>query len=120
MRRRGEQEPSQEVLSMTVQGERPRGRPRLRYGYHHQGYESEWNGGEGCSGSGEVAKSDSTGYPFKKDMPYIWHTKISKSAPMTAMTTRPSAKAGGCVWRGRRPIPRKGLDGFLTIPQHMG
>ena len=30
------------------------------YGYRPQRYESEWSGGDGCTGSGEMAKSCST------------------------------------------------------------
>ena len=41
-------------------------------GDRQEGYESDWNGGERCSGSGEMAQHDSTSCPLR-----IWTAKVS-------------------------------------------
>ena len=66
---------TQQVLSMTVEWEWLRGRPRLRFMDTMRRYKSEWNGeGWGSRGVAQTLQSDSKGFPLR-----IWPAKVSQS-----------------------------------------
>ena len=65
MRGRGEKEPMQQVYEGKDQEENE------GQGNHTEGYKIEWNGGQECTESGEVAKSNLTGYGLLRSVIHL-------------------------------------------------